>query len=396
MSAWNSAHLFIFTLFGKCSETTLLIQAAFSILTMSFSLFIATTVFLQLVSSYPPKRLGIRPRGHGLWSYMFSQLFGDQQGIWGYDSSLGAVSPIFRLLFHFMAILMLWGVSLLITAWQAYRLPISSARDMWSHLNLLLGITIAFLYISTVGLYWTFFPGVSHPGGPRSNENKIRRMPHWDNAFSTLGQEYNKWVCSVAEESHNITRLRFDQISTNKEVSSNDRYDLSGEPFGRQMWSTFRKDLDQKQILSSEVQAEIAIMASGGRPCRPCENDNGHKSHSIGAFNPSINPNSADIPFRTQMIHNYVTRGGTLPDVKEKPMNPRDAARKGVQFFSMLQTDDGHWAGDYGGPHFLMPGLIIAWYDRSYSFFIQLLYFTSNTTLCPLVLFVGMSWGNPI
>ena len=28
----------------------------------------------------------------------------------------------------------------------------------------------------------------------------------------------------------------------------------------------------------------------------------------------------------------------------------------------MLQTEDGHWAGDYGGPHFLMPGLIVAWY----------------------------------
>jgi squalene cyclase len=28
----------------------------------------------------------------------------------------------------------------------------------------------------------------------------------------------------------------------------------------------------------------------------------------------------------------------------------------------MLQTDDGHWSGDYGGPMFLMPGLICAWY----------------------------------
>ena len=28
----------------------------------------------------------------------------------------------------------------------------------------------------------------------------------------------------------------------------------------------------------------------------------------------------------------------------------------------MLQTEDGHWAGDYGGPHFLMPGLVVAWY----------------------------------
>lgn len=34
-----------------------------------------------------------------------------------------------------------------------------------------------------------------------------------------------------------------------------------------------------------------------------------------------------------------------------------DAARRGVKFYQMLQCDDGHWAGDYGGPHFLMPGV---------------------------------------
>lgn len=28
----------------------------------------------------------------------------------------------------------------------------------------------------------------------------------------------------------------------------------------------------------------------------------------------------------------------------------------------MLQCDDGHWAGDYAGPMFLMPGLIIAFH----------------------------------
>jgi squalene cyclase len=28
----------------------------------------------------------------------------------------------------------------------------------------------------------------------------------------------------------------------------------------------------------------------------------------------------------------------------------------------MLLTEDGHWTGDYGGPHFLMPGLVIAHY----------------------------------
>ena len=34
----------------------------------------------------------------------------------------------------------------------------------------------------------------------------------------------------------------------------------------------------------------------------------------------------------------------------------QEAAYNGVKFYSALQTEDGHWAGDYGGPLFLMPG----------------------------------------
>ena len=33
-----------------------------------------------------------------------------------------------------------------------------------------------------------------------------------------------------------------------------------------------------------------------------------------------------------------------------------------IKFYSQLQTGDGHWANDYGGPLFLMPGLIITSY----------------------------------
>lgn len=36
------------------------------------------------------------------------------------------------------------------------------------------------------------------------------------------------------------------------------------------------------------------------------------------------------------------------------------ALHKGMAYFATLQMGDGHWPGDYGGPMFLMPGLIIA------------------------------------
>lgn len=36
------------------------------------------------------------------------------------------------------------------------------------------------------------------------------------------------------------------------------------------------------------------------------------------------------------------------------------AMRAGIEYYQGIQDDDGHWASDYGGPMFLMPGLIIA------------------------------------
>jgi lanosterol synthase len=31
-----------------------------------------------------------------------------------------------------------------------------------------------------------------------------------------------------------------------------------------------------------------------------------------------------------------------------------------MSFWAKLQTDDGHWADDYGGPMFLLPGLFFS------------------------------------
>ncbi|XP_012453823.1 cycloartenol synthase isoform X2 [Gossypium raimondii] len=36
--------------------------------------------------------------------------------------------------------------------------------------------------------------------------------------------------------------------------------------------------------------------------------------------------------------------------------------RRAMDFYSTMQTDDGHWSGDYGGHLFLLPGLVITLY----------------------------------
>eukprot|EP01096_Ripella_sp_DP13-Kostka_P007824 TRINITY_DN2887_c0_g1_i1.p1 TRINITY_DN2887_c0_g1~~TRINITY_DN2887_c0_g1_i1.p1 ORF type:complete len:720 (+),score=260.70 TRINITY_DN2887_c0_g1_i1:33-2162(+) len=47
-----------------------------------------------------------------------------------------------------------------------------------------------------------------------------------------------------------------------------------------------------------------------------------------------------------------------VPDLPD-PRNLEEVASNAVDFYQRLLTDDGHWANDYGGPMFLMPGLII-------------------------------------
>ncbi|KAJ3333114.1 Lanosterol synthase (Oxidosqualene--lanosterol cyclase) [Blyttiomyces sp. JEL0837] len=48
--------------------------------------------------------------------------------------------------------------------------------------------------------------------------------------------------------------------------------------------------------------------------------------------------------------------GPTYPAAK----TPLESARNCYRFYQRLQTTDGHWAGEYGGPMFLIPGLCIA------------------------------------
>jgi len=44
------------------------------------------------------------------------------------------------------------------------------------------------------------------------------------------------------------------------------------------------------------------------------------------------------------------------------PKSFTDVARNGYSFFEQIQSEDGHWACDYGGPSFLTPALVFAMY----------------------------------
>ncbi|KAF9203447.1 Lanosterol synthase (Oxidosqualene--lanosterol cyclase), partial [Podila verticillata] len=51
----------------------------------------------------------------------------------------------------------------------------------------------------------------------------------------------------------------------------------------------------------------------------------------------------------------------------EAPQLPKaktalESARNGFEFFKTLQNEEGFWSGEYGGPMFLLPGLVIAYY----------------------------------
>lgn len=173
--------------------------------------------------------------------------------------------------------------------------------------------------LAALAVWWRFGTGVSHPGGPRPH--RILREPQWaDKTWpAPLG-----WRCEIAEESHDVTH---------KAVANG--HTLTGEAAGRQIWH--------------RTASSKAPTSKG-------------KATTREGFNPARNPNPNDSLWRAQRIAEWTAAGGTVPDASWKPRSALDHVRKAMSWYSVLQADDGHWAGDYGGPHFLLPGLVVVWY----------------------------------
>ena len=304
--------------------------------------------------------LGVRPKGTELWSWFYNYLKDDVGVSIGYDTILGCLSPTLRIAFHLGLSILLWSLLLIVwptimslmieTTYAAAATGASGHKPKIICLNNIdlniwqAGITAIMLYSFVV---WRIsnMVGVSVPGGPR--QCKIQRQPKWSNTQHKIQDQTlldgKLWKCLVANESHKDTLTKFQSKA------------LTGEAVGRQIWSSSASSSATSSLSASE-EASIQDMASGGR----CTASN---KNEFGTFNPSKNPNSCDMIFRAQQIRNYVSNGGTLPTTNDsKKKTVKESIKQATHFYSMLQTNDGHWAGDYGGPHFLMPGLVIAWH----------------------------------
>ena len=153
-------------------------------------------------------------------------------------------------------------------------------------------------------------PGVSKPGGPRPQP--IGRKPQFDAAPRP---PVRGWRCATGSESHEVTALAAQKHGL--------QASLSGESAGRQIW----------HFVGEENDGAVG-----------CE-----------AFDPAKNPNSSDQLYRRERLRTWRQNHPDEPVAK-------DPLERALRFYRKLQVDDGHWAGDYGGPHFLSPGLVVCWY----------------------------------
>lgn len=122
---------------------------------------------------------------------------------------------------------------------------------------------------------------------------------------------------------------------------------------GRQTWR-----FDESSSSSSDAEHQAQIEATRAR----------------FAASASTQKHSSDELLRQQALHAAEKERGETPLLKtpeaaamaasrRDPSEENDVScslRAGASYFSRLQQSDGHWAGDYGGPMFLLPGMLIA------------------------------------
>jgi squalene/oxidosqualene cyclase-like protein len=349
-------------------ETSATLSLSFALFSLSCLLLTTTLYLATVLQSQPLDQLGLRPHGSNIREW-FLNCFRDNVGIQGYDTIQGALSPPLRMACHVSSFMMLWSVLLWVlgTSESNDDQTINAACQLSTIVRS--SILPLALFSLVIYLFNHVLPPVSMPGGPRSH--RIQRQPQWKQGqLHTMDSSLLKgWKCLVAQESHRATHARFDDaisIATGEKSPM-----LTGEAAGRQTW--FKLQDDEKEQNGGGTGGLLSRVLAAS-PGRKSSTKNGvdeelvqHMAlggRSKPGFDPSHNPNSNDQIFRAYQIRKYLLQkqGNKATDTSFLPTTVYDACHKAAHFYSMLQCEDGHWAADYGGPHFLMPGLVVAWY----------------------------------
>ena len=128
-------------------------------------------------------------------------------------------------------------------------------------------------------------------------------------------------------------------------------------------------------------------MAGGDDPWR--RTLKGHVGRQVWEFDPHLGTQEernqvdearrsfADLRFEKKLSSDLLMRMqfarenpcvANLPQIKVQDLKEvteevvTTTLRRGLNFYSTIQAHDGHWPGDYGGPMFLLPGLVITLY----------------------------------
>ena len=224
-----------------------------------------------------------------MFSFLYHYLI-DGVGVFGYDPIQGALSPPLRVLCHISSIFILWGLSMII------QIPISlddvsdtrqddgdldgvvtTCSSLLLNLPMIVwfrGILAFSVYLLSFYVFFYVMDGVSVPAGPRPH--KIQRIPQWENKTWELTNATDEWRCVTASEAHAVTEAEFFVAGTTSAAA------LTGEPSGRDVWTTVAASSSKQRKVDEAVVQE---MASGGRPA---------------GFNPHVNPNRYVIYYRVR------------------------------------------------------------------------------------------------
>jgi lanosterol synthase len=148
-------------------------------------------------------------------------------------------------------------------------------------------------------------------------------------------------------------------FNTPEEVAQLDKSSPDYSAFLESMASDFRMDSINNPNSSDRVYSDSVFSMNGSRK---------FSSHLDNPLN-----GSGKIPSH---LDNPLNGSGKIPSRLDNPLQYPDslsmrAARSafdGTEHLNKLQQNDGHWPGDYGGPLFLLPALVIASYITSASF----------------------------